>query len=173
MLSAIDSTMMQMIRNRVGLVYQGYVESLLEFQAMVRDNTVVRVGVQVIVRKNDVILFVRRAHGYGKGTWCLPCGHLEPGETIAQCGLRELREEAGVHGAAAKVIAVTDPLEAEPAAGYHIQIGVEVKEWSGTPHVVDPTECTDVRFFAGSALPEEIFLPSREVLRKVFEGRLY
>ncbi|MCU1383215.1 MAG: phosphohydrolase [Acidobacteria bacterium] len=32
------------------------------------------------------------------GFWILPKGHVEPGETAAQAGLRETQEEAGVTG---------------------------------------------------------------------------
>lgn len=33
----------------------------------------------------------------GSGVWGLPKGHLEPGETLYQAALREMREETGVH----------------------------------------------------------------------------
>ncbi|MGH7929440.1 MAG: NUDIX domain-containing protein, partial [Candidatus Binatia bacterium] len=115
-------------------------------------------------------LLVERARGYGKGTWCLPGGHLEAGETIAQCALRELLEETDVRGDGARVIAVTDPLA---EAGFHMQIGVEVTEWAGEPHVVNPAECSDVKFFELSDLPGELFPPTKDVLKKVLAGLLY
>jgi 8-oxo-dGTP diphosphatase len=117
-----------------------------------------------------MILLVQRARGYGKGTWCLPGGHLEPGETIAQCALRELHEETDVCGKKPKVIAVTDPLA---EAGFHMQIGVEIADWTGSPRVVDPSECSDVKFFAYVNLPNELFPPTRDVLDRVLAGRLY
>lgn len=44
---------------------------------------------------------VRDAEGralmiYRNGRWDLPKGHLEPGETVAECALREVAEETGV-----------------------------------------------------------------------------
>ncbi|MGH7929050.1 MAG: nucleotide triphosphate diphosphatase NUDT15 [Candidatus Binatia bacterium] len=133
-------------------------------------DAIVRVGVQVVLRRQDSLLLVQRARGYGRGTWCLPGGHLEPGETIAECALRELLEETDVQGESARVIAVTDPLA---EANFHMQIGVEVSEWSGEPRVVDPSECLGVKFFEVSALPREIFPPTNDVLAKVLVGRVY
>jgi 8-oxo-dGTP diphosphatase len=133
-------------------------------------DAIVRVGVQVVLRQKSSLLLVERARGYGKGTWCLPGGHLEPGETIAQCALRELLEETAVKGSNVQVIAVTDPLA---EAGFHMQIGVDVTKWTGEPRVVDPAECADVKFFELSALPDALFPPTKDVLGKVLAGRLY
>lgn len=148
----------------------GPLSTCYTLQLMSTPNAVVRVGVQVVLRRQDSLLLVQRARGYGKGTWCLPGGHLEPGETIAECALRELLEETTVHGESARVIVVTDPLA---EAGYHMQIGVEVSEWSGEPRVVDPSECLDVKFFEVTSLPKEIFPPTKDVLEKVVAGQIY
>lgn len=44
------------------------------------------------------ILMLRRANtGYADGCWSLPAGHVEPGETLADCCAREAQEEIGVH----------------------------------------------------------------------------
>jgi len=37
---------------------------------------------------------------YRNGRWDLPKGHLESGESIAECALREVAEETGVHASA-------------------------------------------------------------------------
>lgn len=41
----------------------------------------------------DSILLVRRADN---GRWCLPSGHIEPGESIVEACQREVREETGL-----------------------------------------------------------------------------
>ena len=43
-----------------------------------------------------VLLVQRSAHGDNPGTWALPGGALEPGETPEQAALREAREETGL-----------------------------------------------------------------------------
>ncbi|MDQ3574165.1 MAG: NUDIX domain-containing protein [Actinomycetota bacterium] len=44
------------------------------------------------------LLMVRRGQNPGAGRWSIPGGHVEPGETMAEAVVRELREETGVRG---------------------------------------------------------------------------
>lgn len=41
-------------------------------------------------------LIGRRRYEPAKGQWCLPGGHIEPGETPQQAAIRELHEETGI-----------------------------------------------------------------------------
>ncbi len=52
----------------------------------------------VLVKKNDKILFLKRAvdKTIAPGQFCLPGGHIEKGETIEQAAIRELKEEANL-----------------------------------------------------------------------------
>lgn len=51
------------------------------------------VTVDAVVRCQDHVLLIRRAHAPGKGLWALPGGFLEPRDTLWQSCLRELAEE--------------------------------------------------------------------------------
>ncbi|MDE6452450.1 MAG: NUDIX domain-containing protein, partial [Odoribacter sp.] len=46
-----------------------------------------------IVKQNHRILLIKRS-----GVYDLPKGHLESGETIEQCAIREVEEECGIQG---------------------------------------------------------------------------
>lgn len=56
-----------------------------------------KVGLAVIVRRPDGrILMLRRKGAHGAGTWSVPGGHMEAGETPLRGCLRELDEETGI-----------------------------------------------------------------------------
>lgn len=46
-----------------------------------------------LIRKNDTYLVIKRL-----GTWDLPKGKLDEGETLMQCAIRECEEECGISG---------------------------------------------------------------------------
>lgn len=64
------------------------------------------VGVAVVVRQGETILFGRRAGGPYRGAWCLPCGYVEWGEEVRAAAAREFREETGLIVAVGAVLAV-------------------------------------------------------------------
>ena len=64
------------------------------------------VGVAVVVRRSETLLFGRRAGGPYRGAWCLPCGYVEWGEDVRAAAARECREETGLIVTVGAVLAV-------------------------------------------------------------------
>jgi ADP-ribose pyrophosphatase YjhB (NUDIX family) len=52
----------------------------------------------VLLVSQGSLLMVRRKFEPRAGSWCLPAGFMEFGETPEQCAVRELYEETGIHG---------------------------------------------------------------------------
>lgn len=65
----------------------------------------VRVGCAACIFDDtrERLLLTRRSDN---GRWCLPGGHMEPGETLAECVEREVWEETGLRVEAQRLIGV-------------------------------------------------------------------
>ncbi len=56
-----------------------------------------KIGVQdFVINKKGQLLMGLRKDPFDKGNWGLPGGHLDVGETLNECALRELMEETGI-----------------------------------------------------------------------------
>lgn len=54
------------------------------------------VGVGVIILKGDSVLLIQRGNPPEKGSWSLPGGKQEFGETVTQAAIREIKEETSL-----------------------------------------------------------------------------
>jgi 8-oxo-dGTP diphosphatase len=120
------------------------------------------VGVAAAARTRDGRwLLIRRGD---TGTWCLPGGTLEWGETLRACVVRELAEEAGVTEATiGRLIGVYSRPDRD--VRFHavtVVVAAEVGEPTRTP--VNPLEIREVRLFRDDELPDEIALGMGDLL---------
>ncbi|MDE2240088.1 MAG: NUDIX hydrolase, partial [Rhodospirillales bacterium] len=58
--------------------------------------TAPKVGIGIVLLKDDQVLLVRRGKPPGAGQWSLPGGRQELGETAEETARRELFEETGL-----------------------------------------------------------------------------
>ena len=70
-----------------------------------------RVGVAAVVLRDNQVLLVQRGREPGKGSWGLPGGMLELGETLAEGACREVMEECGVEIEVGPLVAVFEPMQ--------------------------------------------------------------
>lgn len=118
-----------------------------------------RIGVAVVIRRGDqVLLGYRLSTTHGHGTWQCPGGHLEYGETVEACAVREAREETGL---AIRVTARgpwSNTLFAAEGRHY-VTLFVVAEAEDGEPRVCEPDKCREWRWFSRDALPEPLFAP--------------
>ena len=72
---------------------------------MTGTNTLTHAGA-VVFRKHDSQVFYLLVSSSDGGSWVLPKGHIDPGETPETAALRELQEEAGVLGEIAEPLSI-------------------------------------------------------------------
>lgn len=72
------------------------------------------VAIGMVVLRPGHVLLVRRAHPPNAGTWSLPGGAQELGETAEECARRELAEETGVTVGALQLCVQTDFIHRDP-----------------------------------------------------------
>lgn len=113
-------------------------------------------------------LLIHKKRGVGSGQWVGPGGKVEPGESVRECVVREVREEVGID--------VLDPEKAgvfvyrsdEWDAVVHV---FRATEYVGTP---EETEEADPAWFPVDDLPfDEMWQTDREWLPPVLEGETF
>lgn len=139
-------------------VYQKYAENFTHVSPLV--------AVEGAVFRDEKILLIRRRDD---GLWALPGGLCEVGETLSQAVVRELWEEAGVHGQVVRLLGMYDSRFRRTRSKMHLIGALFLLNTSDDPRLhaehagpVSPMgETIDVGFFAEDQLPE--FHPGHDI----------
>ena len=138
----------------------------------------VGVGFGVMVLKEGKVLLGQRhvdpekadSELRGEGTWTMPGGKLEFGESIEEGAIREVKEETNIDVKQVAVIAVNNDMNEH---AHFITIGTLATEFSGEPEVMEPDEITRWKWFPLDDLPEPMFFPSKKLARNYLEKKFY
>jgi 8-oxo-dGTP diphosphatase len=123
-----------------------------------------QVGTAMIITKDDKVLLMKRKGSHGHGTWSTPGGHLDFGETLEGCAVRESKEEVGVDVFDVRFRCVTnDVFEAEEK--HYITLWFEGKP-VGEPTIAAEREVEEIGWFAWDSLPQPLFLPLENLVRQ-------
>lgn len=91
------------------------------------------VGCLAVVKRGETILLVQRSKAPGIGKWGFPGGHLEMGETVSECAVRELDEETAIEAEALRVLTAFDFITHDDAGtptGHYTLIAI-LCDWRG------------------------------------------
>lgn len=121
------------------------------------------IGVGVIIKDGDRVLLMKRQNSHGAGTWSMPGGHLEYGESPEECAMREAEEEVGVSITDLTFRTITNDIFAEEGKHY-VTIWIEGTYVAGEARINSPREMSEVGWFSWNALPTPRFLPLEHLL---------
>ncbi len=109
---------------------------------------------------------------HGEGTWTMPGGKLEFGESFEDGAVRELFEETGIKATFNNIKVISLSNDRVPDAHF-VTVGTLCTEFENEPKVMEPDEITEWKWFDLNALPENVFPPSMQVLKNYQNGQFY
>lgn len=136
-------------------------------------------GVMVFNERGQLLLGLRNCDPetadselHEEGTWTMPGGNIEYGETFEEAGVREAKEETGIDidKNDLEVICVqTDKNE----FAHYISVGMICHKFSGTPVAMEPLEIVRWEWFDINYLPNKIFSPSKKTIDCYVNKKFY
>lgn len=106
----------------------------------------------------------------GEGTWTMPGGKLEFGESFEEGAKREVMEETGINLTDMQVLCVNN---SKNKHAHFVTIGFFSDQFEGDPKVMEPDEITEWQWFDLDALPTPVFFPSAEIIDNYKQNKFY
>jgi len=125
-----------------------------------------------LINAGQVFLIKRKNTGFLDGYYDLPGGHLEVGENLADCAVRELEEEVGVQISTDKIelfhICQSDATEEWP----YIYFIFKASSWAGQPHNAEPDKAEEAAFYPLDKLPPKLTPHTVAALKQIKTSRV-
>ena len=130
------------------------------------------IGVATVVVKDGKILIGKDTRK-GEAMYGVPGGHWENGETLAECGAREVKEESGIECDTMQLISVHDFYREDKGKSY-VTIGMRAKYVSGDMKNLEEEGRLDWNWHAPEeALELNLFPPDRILIERFVSGHVY
>lgn len=138
-----------------------------------------RVGVGILILNSEgQVLLGRRVADESKsdlkgaGTWTLPGGKVEFGDSLWKTVEKEVAEETGLAVLDMDVVSVSDDLV---PGKHYVTIGFAARVADGVPSVDnDPdADIEEWKWFSLDALPTPMFFPSSRLIKNYLDKKIY
>lgn len=105
------------------------------------------------------------------GMFSLPAGHVDEGETLTQCLIREIREEVGVtvKPRDTKLVHVMHRRETDERVDFFFAVSA----WEGEPFNTEPDRCGELRWVQIDDLPDTTIPYIRAAIEAWQKGEWY
>ena len=128
----------------------------------------VGVGVGAVVVNEGKILLLLRKKAPEEGSWTIPGGKVEFGETVENAILREVKEEIGAEATIVRALGVTNHILA--AEGTHWVSPRFLVELTSQPKNMEPHSHADMQWFDFDELPKNVTLTTQKALAAFLES---
>jgi 8-oxo-dGTP diphosphatase len=123
------------------------------------------------VRGEEILLSQRYNTGFGDGFYSFIAGHVEAGESVTDTAVREAREEANIT-LTREDLDFAHVLHRRSKDGLvYIDFFFTVAHWQGTPAILEPDRCSELRWAACDALPEKTLPYIYHIVQSIFVER--
>lgn len=122
-----------------------------------------RVGTGVIIVRENKVLLCKRLGKLGTDTWGFPGGHLEFGERLEDCAVRETLEETGLVVKNPRVITAVSDLIGDR---HYVTVYLRVDYVDGEAQVMEPEKCAEWQWFVWDELPQPLFPSITSMLKQ-------
>jgi 8-oxo-dGTP diphosphatase len=101
------------------------------------------------------------------GYYAAPGGHLEHGETFADCARREILEETGLNVTSVRLLTIGNYLFGDR---HYVDIDVVVEVGPGEPSILEPDKCAGWNWYAADKLPAPLFVVTARMIETYVHG---
>jgi 8-oxo-dGTP diphosphatase len=118
----------------------------------------------------EVLLQLRRGTGFMDEHWACVAGHVEKGESVYDACRREAAEEVGVSDVELVPWCAMQRTGTGEPIDERVDYFFTATSWSGTPKIMEPLKCADLRWFNLDALPSPVVPHELRVLASIRAG---
>lgn len=130
----------------------------------------------IVFEKAGQILLIKRANtGYYDGSWSLPAGHFEEGETARDVAVREVKEEVGLAIFPGDLVLAHISHRQSPIPQKHERMDLffKVKNWEGEPINAEPHKHEEIKWFSLKKLPKNMVPEVQNAINNITKGKFY
>lgn len=121
----------------------------------------------MFIFKDDKFLMGQRKNAHGDGSWSVPGGHLEFGESFEETAIREVKEETNLDITNVRFGAVTNDFF-EKEGKHYVTVWMLSDYNSGEVKIVEPDKFVKMEWRGFDSLPQPLFLPWNQLLKSEF-----
>jgi ADP-ribose pyrophosphatase YjhB (NUDIX family) len=126
----------------------------------------------VLIKDGHILLLRRHNTGYHDGNYSLVAGHLDGGETAAQCISREAKEEANII-VASKDLRVIHVMHRQVSDREYFDIYLRTEIWLGDITNMEPDKCSELAWFELASLPANMVPEVKFALENISKNIQY